>query len=636
MPAYGYGPPPPPPPQAAASQPSHGRPNASYQGRGGGGSNHRGTSGGRGRGGHHNNHRGDYRGAPAQPNYEYAAQAYPQHATGSYGGVHPPSSYPPAQPHWSPDHAHAPPPHPHAHGSVPIASSGYHPSYPSQPYPPTQYPTAAPPYGPPPQYAHTYQPLPHQNTTHWDGQGPTHNASYGAGRHRGSYGDRGGAKGSSARHGYEHQASPPVANGAYGSPYTPDAASHHLPPPYTYPGPPPPPGPAHQDSYYVQQPRRGRGGSHRDGNVRGRGGHHTGDRSRQHKHGNHNHGTNNNANNHQKNDKQEKQNKHEPPSAAKKKKRKVNTLGLTPAMDSDTEDDEGEEKVLSEMIGQESLAVKDIAAFLAERRKNFPTKARVDARKAAELAQSKETETELLEKQAKQLRRQLAKVEVSIKRKREQGDEGDEMREVSPTDSSDDEKPEVMSSRPQGPQPPAQPDKKADISRHCKYYSTGGTCGKKGKCRFVHDPEVREAAIKEREANNGRLTIQQRLILNDKEQEDLTVLQSIQYLRAKGLMPAAPAPEAKDEEPVQIKTDESPVSKPKSALTTSLLPAASPSLPPLPVKREGGTHRRNQPPPSIIPSANSINTQGVKHYQGWLLKPYGSSNGKQSKSDDLP
>ncbi|KAG7109991.1 Protein phosphatase 2C 3 like protein [Verticillium longisporum] len=76
--------------------------------------------------------------------------------------------------------------------------------------------------------------------------------------------------------------------------------------------------------------------------------------------------------------------------------------------------------------------------------------------------------------------------------------------------------------------------KKADVSKHCKYYATGGTCGKKGKCRFVHDPEVREAAMKEREANNGNLTIQQRLVLNDKDQEDLTVLRSIQYLREKG------------------------------------------------------------------------------------------------------
>jgi hypothetical protein len=249
------------------------------------------------------------------------------------------------------------------------------------------------------------------------------------------------------------------------------------------------------------------------------------------------------------------------------------------------------------------------------------------------LAKTKEDSASSLEKQADKLRRQLAKVEFSIKRKREQGDEGDEMRELSP-ESSEDEKPEVMSSRAQGPLP--QTDSKADISRHCKYYSTGGTCGKKSKCRFVHDPEVREAAIKEREANNGRLTIQQRLILNDKDQEDLTVLQSIQYLREKGLMAAAPAPDSNTEEKVQTKDERAPTPEMPKPKPKSLLPAAPPSLPPPPIKREGGPPRRNHPPPSIIPNADSIDAQGLAHYQSWLVQPYGSSNGTNSKDDDLP
>lgn len=265
---------------------------------------------------------------------------------------------------------------------------------------------------------------------------------------------------------------------------------------------------------------------------------------------------------------------------------------------------------------------------MAERRKNYPTKSRIEAKKAAELAQSKEDKAASLEKQADKLRRQLRKVEFSIKRKREQGDEGDEMRDPS-EDSSEDDEPEVMSSRsPAAPLPP--PARKADVSRHCKYYSTGGTCGKKGKCRFVHDPEVREGALKEREANNGRLTIQQRLILNDKEQEDLAVLQSIQYLREKGAMSSTgngPGAKAGNEEKKSL---------PALIPSVSLLPAASPSLPPPPARREPGTSRRNNTPASVIPSANSISAQGVKHYQGWLLKPYGSSNGKQAKSDDLP
>lgn len=269
---------------------------------------------------------------------------------------------------------------------------------------------------------------------------------------------------------------------------------------------------------------------------------------------------------------------------------------------------------------------------MAERKKNFPTKQRVEAKKSAELAQNGEDKASSLERQADKLRRQLRKVESSIKRKREQGDEGDEMRDPG-DESSSDEQPEAMSTRSHVAAPPPPPAKKADISKHCKYYSTGGTCGKKGKCRFVHDPEVREAAMKEREANNGRLTIQQRLILNDKDQEDLTVLKSIQYLREKGLMTPEDVAEANEKARTKEVADKSAALARQPA--PSLLPAASPSLPLPPAKRETGQPRRN-PPPSIIPGANSASAQGLKHYQGWLLRPYGSTSGKQSKSDDLP
>lgn len=218
-----------------------------------------------------------------------------------------------------------------------------------------------------------------------------------------------------------------------------------------------------------------------------------------------------------------------------------------------------------------------------------------------------------------------------------------------PSDDSSDDEPEVMSSRTQTALPPSSSAaKRADITRHCKYYSTGGTCGKKGKCRFVHDPQAREAAIKEREANNGRLTIQQRLILNDKEQEDLAILQSIQYLREKGLMNTAGASAAAsthDEEMKPASTSTSistsvptstltPITAPASVSTLPPSTSSLPAIPPQPAKRE--PPRRSNPPSSIIPTANSISAQGMKHYQGWLLKPYGSSSGKQSRSDDLP
>ena len=259
----------------------------------------------------------------------------------------------------------------------------------------------------------------------------------------------------------------------------------------------------------------------------------------------------------------------------------------------------------------------------------------MEAKKAAELARKEEDKAASLKKQADRLRKQLRKVESSIKRKRDQGDEGDEMRDILP-ESSDDEKPEVLSSRTESaaPPPPPPPAKKADVSKHCKYYSTGGTCGKKGKCRFVHDPDVREAAMKEREANDGRMTIQQRLILNDKEQEDLTILQSIQYLREKGVMKLVAKPQnPADAMDVDAKEDRAKARKP--ATGTSLLPAAPASLPEPPIKREAGTSRRN-PPPSALSAANSVSSQGHEHYQGWLLQPYGSGSGKQSRSDDLP
>ncbi|KEY70021.1 hypothetical protein S7711_04036 [Stachybotrys chartarum IBT 7711] len=615
MSGYGYAPPPPPPPPSA----SHGRQSygqaGSYQhGQG------RGASNGRGRGGHYPGGvgRGDYR-SSGPSHYEYPPQAYPAHGAPSY----PPAGAYPQQPqHWSPEGGHAhPPPQPHA--PAPISSANYHPNYAPQPYPLSQYPQHAsygPSYAPPAQYSHPYAAPPPPPPSQWNGQGPSPQPPYGPGRHRGGHSDRGSSRqhstGPPVRHGYEHD---PAVRGGYGQPY-----SHELQPQYPYGAPPPPSGPPrHASNYHGQTPRRGRGGGHGDGKSRGRGGHHNHDRQKypQSKPNQNDRGNGVKA---------------EPPSAGRKKKRKMNTLGLTPGQESESEEDEEEEKMLGSMLDADAYEVLNDAAaaasFIADRKKNFPTKARTEARKA-ELAKTNEVKREdrrddkasALEKQAIKLRKQLRKVESSIKRKREQGDEGDDMRQSDSGDSSEDEKPQVMSSRKQDN------GKKADITKHCKYFSTGGTCGKKGKCRFVHDNEVREAALRDREANDGRLTIQQRLILNDKEQEDLTVLQSIQYLREKGLMPqSAPAVVGKEEK--EKATSPQPVSAAEPATTTSLLPAAPPSLPPPPIKREAGSSRRN-PPPSTTPSAHGASAPGSKHYQGWLLKPYGSASGEQPSSE---
>ncbi len=259
------------------------------------------------------------------------------------------------------------------------------------------------------------------------------------------------------------------------------------------------------------------------------------------------------------------------------------------------------------------LSVTDVAAWVAERRANFPTKARIEAKKAEAAKASngeagKNTEDDkaaLLEQRAEKLRKQLEKVESSIKRKREQQDEGDDMRdiELSPSPSSDsksdDEKPEVMSTRPEPSSLPPPP-KKADPKKHCKYYTTGGTCGKRGKCRFVHDPAVREEALKERELNGGRMTLQQRLILNDKDQEDLAIVQTLAYLQDKGLLkrgPTAPGAAASNAQS----------GKPASIPPTSVKETAnSHGLPPI-------------PPPSVVSNGST------SKYSGWNLSGFGNT-----------
>lgn len=306
-------------------------------------------------------------------------------------------------------------------------------------------------------------------------------------------------------------------------------------------------------------------------------------------------------------------------SAGKKKKRKTNTLGLTPGDESE-EDDENEEEKLTELIGPDAPNPTDIAAWIEERRRNFPTRARIEARKAEAKTQTghkKETEdrNSQLEKQqqkAEKLRKQLEKVESSIKRKREQQDEGDDMRDIEMSSSSssddsdsDDDKPETMSTR-QEPNHLPPPAKKADPTKHCKYYSTGGTCGKKGKCRFVHDASVREAALREREMNGGRMTLQQRLILNDKEQEDLTIVQTLKYLQDKGL----------------LKPNEAAASSVSAASNAQSAPRHS--LPPTPVKKELPNGLPAIPPPSVV-----SNTPTVK-YNGWNLSGFGNTGLKSS------
>lgn len=219
----------------------------------------------------------------------------------------------------------------------------------------------------------------------------------------------------------------------------------------------------------------------------------------------------------------------------------------------------------------------------------------------------KAAQLEKEQKKAEKLREKLEKVESRIKRKREQQDEGDDVRDASSSssssDDSDDDKPEAQSAKQELPPPP----KRADPTKHCKYYSTGGTCGKKGKCRFVHDSLIREAALKEREENGGRMTLQQRLVLNDKEQEDLTIVQTLKYLQDKGLISASQKSAA----------------KPAAAPTPT--PAANHSLPPAPVKKDN-PHGLPAIPPTVVSG-----TPPVK-YNGWNLSGFGGTGVKPSEA----
>lgn len=140
--------------------------------------------------------------------------------------------------------------------------------------------------------------------------------------------------------------------------------------------------------------------------------------------------------------------------------------------------------------------------------------------------------------------------------------------------------------------------------------------------------------MKEREANNGQLTIQQRLILNDKDQEDLTVLQSIQYLREKGVISAADASSADGDTTSSTSNTRPQQPQPQSQQQpqpqTSSLPAAHASLPKPPVRRDHGLPPHT-PPPSALQVAKSGG--GNTQYKGWNLNGYGNNG---LKSEDLP
>ncbi|KAH8820329.1 hypothetical protein F5884DRAFT_661403 [Xylogone sp. PMI_703] len=602
-PQYNFPPPPPPPGQSAPNyvqqHPQYGF--AQQPPRGGG------SSRGSNRGG-----RGDFHGFSSHAAYNSQAPppgAYgPQNPQPYVGPQVPSNNYPPPQ--WGHEQ-HGPPqpvPHPQQHPQsihqppppIPLSAQNYHPNYAPQPYgQPSQYGPQQPPqpyqqpaqptYGPQVPMSHQPQMGPPQGgmpLQQWSGPPQPPQPQYSnstRGRGRGGFNaSRGGHEaplmGPPIRMGFDNDRSGEQITQA-GNGYAPQYPNAHQTSPVPFSQPPYQSYPPQNFTHGGQRPpldpnpynstSHNRGGGRGGSNFRGRG---RGDHFRHRPHDRHNRfngssgspapahksaGADNDARNKKKN-----------------KKRKTNTLGLTPNgpdHEDSEEDDIDEEVRLVNLLGPDTPQLPtDIAAWIAERKARYPTKARReaaaeelrrrqeqthgasatnDADAASKKAGTGESKLERQQRKAEKLRLQLEKAEQKIKdamnagskRKRETGDNGDgddgedDESDDSSDSGSDDSKPEVASSRVPAPSQ-ATTAPKAQLQRHCKYFSTGGTCGKKGKCRFVHDQEVRNQALKEKEANGGVMTLAQRLILNDTAKDDLTILKSIKYLKEKGLM----------------------------------------------------------------------------------------------------
>ncbi|KFY84997.1 hypothetical protein V500_08796 [Pseudogymnoascus sp. VKM F-4518 (FW-2643)] len=661
---YSYPPPPPPPP----STNTQGGPPAGYQqyqqppygqqqpARGGGG-----ARGGRGRGGFNQGGHGEFQNSQYPPHAGgYNGPPAPVGGYGQQGGQYagppaPASGYPPPQqwrgnePQLQQQHhqvQHQQPPHP-----APLSVQNYHPNYAPQVYQPNgpqqqpqygpQQPAPYPqgPYGPP-------APMPPQPQQQWQaGPGPQSQPPFNNGN-RGGRGGRGG--GGAGRGGFEAPLmGPPIRMGfdsdRSAAPMT-QAGNGFSPPPYAVPqhgAPVPFSAPAYppQNQYqpYPSQnafpPRggrqslepnpfqsngsnRGRGGMQNRGNKREQFGDRARHRGQKHPGAGHNKSFSQGAVTDQPQKPAADAGAKSGEKRKKKKKRKTNTLGLTPGteeyQESEDEDDADEEaKLAAAALGSTmSEEPSDLAAWLEERRKKWPTAARrsekeaelaarrtaaaeqsardkakaKDALDASKIKTEPETKIEKQKRKAEKLRRQLERAEQKVKeamkagtkRKREAGDSGDEDNDdastaaaaaarvksendgdidaliaaatgaassssdsdseyTSASDSDSDSGPDAAPSKRAAPIVVAAP-KKPILQRHCKYFSTGGTCGKKGKCRFVHDQGVREAAIREKEMNGGVMTLAQRLTQNDKEKDELMVLKSIKYLHEKGML----------------------------------------------------------------------------------------------------
>jgi hypothetical protein len=113
------------------------------------------------------------------------------------------------------------------------------------------------------------------------------------------------------------------------------------------------------------------------------------------------------------------------------------------------------------------------------------------------------------------------------------------------------------------------------------------------------------------------MTLQQRLTLNDKEQEDLTIVKTLKYLQDKGMIDGSGPCTQPDPSADAV----------ASNAQTSSKTSSHPHLPPAPVKKEGINSLPAIPPTSTLPSKAPT----VK-YNGWNLSGFGNTG---VKSGDL-
>ncbi|RYP10297.1 hypothetical protein DL764_000789 [Monosporascus ibericus] len=610
--SYHYGPPPPPPATgprnvdgyyAYPSNPPYTSAPPAHRGGASLGHGHGGSGGGRG--GHYQgpgSHVGDYNRVAKEP-----YPNYPERSFGSSYGAPQPSSYWQGNPQMNP---------PRNAGPVPVSS---HPSgYAFQGY---QQPPPSQEYGYSSQAPQSYPPAYHQQPPEYRSQ------QWGRG---GYQGDRGGHKS-------DHPMGPPIRigfdrpgvhnphnSGAYGQPYNPPS-HHQAPVPYPpqphYSSQPPVPVNAPlpvSTPFSGHSPNRGQFGS----TGRGHGRNHFGQSNKGRPFNGNTGGEKFRNQNQRPSHHVSSPHTQKSEQGFKKKKRKTNTLGLTPGNDEDS--DEGpadEESYWVQKFGNELPAIPNLAAWIAERKANYPTKKRIEEKKKAEALKAAQAsdntnaadgKIDSDEEKLGKLQAEMSKVEQRLKekRKRPANDEGDDMRLDNVNSDmtsikSEDEKPESLTTHKPASLPPP-PLIRADPTSHCKYYATGGKCGKKDKCRFKHDPAVREAALQEQTRNGGRLTLKQRLMLNDKNMEDRETVEAILSLRSNGRILDPQNPEISRRRYAQP--------------ASSTLPPApsSASLPPNP-------NALGRPSESQHAKAKKDNKPAQRIQQGWDLSGFNNT-----------